>query len=127
LSDRQIERISAILTPVRSEVRKQDLDDWDLALTCDHVVRVVQHRDHDHYSFRVVKCPTCGARRGIVQAHRVGPADDDEGRVRRARLAEELQALKAKLERQNKSIAKTQRRIVELNAQLAESSSAGDE
>jgi hypothetical protein len=127
LSHKQIEQISRIFSSAKSDVRKRDLDDWDLTLTCDHVVRVTQHRDHDYYSFRVVDCPTCGARRGVVQTHRIGPTDDTKGRVRTARLAEELQAAKAKLERQNKSIAKTQRRIQELSAQLRESGSAGDE
>ncbi|TMR37258.1 hypothetical protein [Actinomadura geliboluensis] len=127
LSHRQIEHISRIFASVKSEVRKRDLDDWDLTLTCDHMVRVTQHRDHDYYSRRVVDCPTCSARRGVVQAHRIGPTDDAEGRVRTARLVEELQAAEAKLERQNKAITKTQRRIEELGAQLRAPGSAADE
>jgi hypothetical protein len=43
LSERQIEHISQILSTARTD--KKDLDDWDLTLTCDHVVRRTQHRE----------------------------------------------------------------------------------
>jgi hypothetical protein len=81
LSDRQIERISEILSSVR--VRKEDLDDWDLTLTCEHVARRTQHRDHDRYSASVTDCPACGMVRGIVTAQRIGPAGDANGRIGR--------------------------------------------
>lgn len=75
MSDKQIERISRFFASVNSEAQKRNLVYWDLTLTCDHVVRVTQHRDYDYYSARVVNCPTCGARRGVVQTHRIGPTE----------------------------------------------------
>ncbi|MFP3964145.1 hypothetical protein SMC26_17625 [Actinomadura fulvescens] len=116
MSERQVEKLSALLVSIKTENR--DLDDWDLTLTCDHVVRCTQHRDHDHYSRRVVDCPTCATRRGVVEVERVGPTDDPEGRVQRERLLSELQAAKAKLERQRRTVEKTQRRIDELSEKL---------
>ena len=69
MSDRQAERIAQISSSAR--VRKEDLDGWDLTLTCGHVVRRTQHRDHDRYTGRVTDCPACGMRRGVVTAQRI--------------------------------------------------------
>lgn len=109
LSDRQIEQIAQILSSAR--VRTQDLDAWDLTLTCEHVVRRTQHRDHDRYTPAVTDCPACGTRRGVVIAQRVGPADDRNRQVVRDRLVGELAAAQAKLDRQRKAIKATERGI----------------
>jgi primosomal protein N'' len=116
MSDRQIERISQILSS--TPVRKEDLDDWDLRLTCDHVVRRAQHRDHDRYAARVADCPCCATRRGVVTARRSGPTDDPDGRVHQQRLAAELQEAHAKLARQRKALTATEVRITELTRKL---------
>jgi hypothetical protein len=118
LSDRQVEQISQIFSSVR--VRKEDLDDWDLTLTCEHVVRCTQHRDHDRYSATVINCPTCGMRRGIVIAQRIGPADDVTGRISREHQAAELATAQAKLERQRKAVMKTERSVAEMAQKLRE-------
>jgi hypothetical protein len=117
MSDRQAEQIAQILSSAR--VRKEDLDGWDLTLTCGHVVRRTQHRDHDRYTTRVAGCPACGMRRGVVTAQRAGPVDDKTGQVARERLAAELRAAQAKLDRQRKAIKATERDIAELTQNLA--------
>ncbi len=92
MSALQIEKLGQIFSSARAHarVRTEDLDAWDLTLTCDHVVRCTQHRDHDRYGIAVTDCPTCGRRHGVVTARRVGPADDKSGQVARDRLAAEL-------------------------------------
>jgi hypothetical protein len=119
LSERQIEQISRIFSSAKTE--KKDLDGWNLTLTCDHVVPHTHHRDHDRYTTRVVDCPPCGSRRGVVRAQRVGPADDPGGRIQKERQTAELQSAKAKLERQRKDIAATELRIGEVAKQLEKS------
>ncbi|MDX3414822.1 hypothetical protein PV661_11235 [Streptomyces sp. MD20-1-1] len=110
------------------EERKKDLDTWNLTLRCDHVVPHIQHRENSYVSARVVDCPKCGERRGVVSSERVGPAYQDDGTVRdRAeadteRLAQELAAAKAKLARQQKNAAATQRRITEIQEELSRES-----
>jgi hypothetical protein len=116
MSDRQIEQIALILSS--APVRTQDLDAWDLTLTCGHIVRRTQHRDHDRYTAGVTDCPACGTRRGVVTAHRAGPADDKNGQAARDRLAAELAAAQAKLDRQRKAIKATERGITELSQKL---------
>ena len=116
MSDRQIEQIAQIFSSAR--VRTQDLDAWDLTLTCGHVVRRTQHRDHDRYTMGVTDCPACGMRRGVVTAQRVGPADDKNGQATRDRLAADLAAAQAKLDRQRKAIRVTERGIAELTRRL---------
>lgn len=106
------------------EERKKDLDTWNLILRCDHVVPFIQHRDNTYVSERVADCPECGDRRGVLRSERVGPAypDAEVGKqhatVNRYRIAQELAAAEAKLARQSKTAATTQRRIQELREQL---------
>jgi hypothetical protein len=97
----------------------KELDAWELLLTCDHLAQRTQHRSHDHWSGRVVDCPTCEVRRGVVQFTRVGPANDPDGEVERERLVAELSAESAKLERRQKAASSTEQRIAEINAKLA--------
>lgn len=116
MSGRQIKQIAQIFSSVRAPT--EDLDVWDLILTCGHVVRSTQHRDHDRYTTTVTDCPTCGTRRGVVTAQRTGPADDQNGQVARDRLAAELAAAQAKLDRQHKAIKATEHSIAELIQKL---------
>lgn len=118
ISDRQIERIRQILFSAR--VRNEDLDAWQLTLTCGHVVRRAQHRDHHTCTARVADCPECGMRRGVVTADRTGPMDDRSGQVARQRLAAELQVAQARLDRQRKAVEATERRIAELAQKLGD-------
>ena len=118
LSARQIEKLEQIFSSPR--VRAEDLDAWDLSLTCDHVVRREQHRDHKHYGLAVIDCPTCARRRGVVTARHVGPADDKDGQVARDRLAAELAATGVKLDKQRKAVKATERRVADLTRQLEE-------
>jgi hypothetical protein len=118
MSKRQIDEVRRLLSSGKAD--KKDLDDWDLTLTCDHVVRRSQHRDHEGCTTRVAGCPACGLHRGVVHAQRVGPTDDPEGRVHKERLATELQSATAKLERQRKAISATEDRLAELTKQLTE-------
>ncbi|MFD8389868.1 hypothetical protein ACFV2N_11865 [Streptomyces sp. NPDC059680] len=110
------------------EERKKDLDTWNLTLRCDHVVPHIQHRESRYVSARVVDCPECGERRGVVSSERVGPAYRDDGAVRdlaeadRERLAQELAAAEEKLARQQKSAAATQRRITKIQEELSSES-----
>jgi hypothetical protein len=73
LSPRQVERLSQIFSS--RPVRPEDQDAWDLKLTCGHTVCRTQHRAHDRYSARVVECPMCEQRRGVICAERIGPAE----------------------------------------------------
>lgn len=121
LTDRQVEQVAQILSSARACARPDDLDAWDLTLTCDHVVRHTQHRDNgDQCGAAVANCPACARRRGVVTARRVGPADDTSGRVARERLAAELAESRTKLDKQSKAVRATGRRIAELARKLEE-------
>ncbi|MCP9207183.1 hypothetical protein [Streptomyces cucumeris] len=115
ISEKQREVIAELLS---HKTDKRELDDWDLILTCDHTVRRTQHRDHQHYSIPVARCPACGQRRGVVEAVHIGPTEDPKGEVRRERLDAELRKAKAKLERQRKAAAKTEQQVDELAGKL---------
>lgn len=70
----QVSTTGRILEP---HTRPEDLDAWDLTLTCGHTVRRTQHRDHgDRRSWRVAECATGEQRRGVIAAERIGPAGD---------------------------------------------------
>jgi hypothetical protein len=119
LSDRQAKQVARILSSAR--VRSEDLDAWDLTLTCDHVVRRTQHRDNgDRCSTAVTDCPACGRRRGVVTARRVVPAEGKSGQVARDRLTAELAAERAKLGKQRNTVNATERRIADLTGKLGE-------
>lgn len=118
LSARQIVQVGRILS---GGVRREDLDAWDLTLTCDHVVRHTQHRDYrDRCSTSVTTCPACGRGRGVVTARRVGPADDPSGQVAQERLTAELAKAQAKLDKQRNAVKATERRIADLARELEE-------
>ncbi|MFG2885432.1 hypothetical protein ACGFYV_24600 [Streptomyces sp. NPDC048297] len=129
MGPKQVEKLARLFAswPSREE-RKKDLDRWDLTLRCDHVVPYIQHRENTRVSARVVDCPECGERRGVVSSEQVGPAYRDDGTIRervaadRERLARELAAAEAKLTRQQKSAAATQRRIAEFQEELGSES-----
>lgn len=129
MGPKQVEKLARLFAswPSREE-RKKDLDRWDLTLRCDHVVPYIQHRENTRVSARVVDCPECGERRGVVSSERVGPAYRDDGTIReraaadRERLARELAAAEAKLTRQQKNAAATQQRIAELQEELGSES-----
>ncbi|MGH3221465.1 MAG: hypothetical protein ACRDPY_22690 [Streptosporangiaceae bacterium] len=115
LRDWQAEQLAQIFSSARASARADDLDAWELTLTCDHVVRRTQHRDKgDRCSTAVTSCPACARRRGVVAARRVGPADDKSGRVARERLAAELAEARMKLDKQRKAVKATERRIADL-------------
>nr|WSY52966.1 hypothetical protein OG999_24510 [Streptomyces sp. NBC_00886] len=126
MGPKQIEDLARLFAswPSREE-RKKDLDAWSLTLRCDHVVTHIQHRENSYVSARVVNCPECGERRGVVSSERVGPAYKDDGTIRertaadRERLAQELAAAEAKLARQQKNAEATERRITEIQEQLS--------
>lgn len=126
MSALQIEKLGQIFSSARAHarVRTEDLDAWDLTLTCDHVVRCAQHRDHDRYGIAVTDCPTCGRRRGVVTARRVGPADDKSGQVARDRLAAELAEARVKLDKQRKAVMATEHRIADLTRKLEQPAGA---
>jgi hypothetical protein len=117
MSNRQRERIAAIFSSLH--VQQENQDEWELALTCEHLVRRTQHRDHDRYATPVVDCPDCDTRRGVVAAKRIGPAGDVTGRISRQRLEAKL-AAQATLERQRKVTLKAEHRVAELVQQLSE-------
>lgn len=126
---KQMEKLARLFASWPSqEERQKDLHSWNLTLRCDHVVPYIQHRDNSYVSTRVVDCPECGDRRGVVSSERVGPAYRDDGTVRERtaadleRLARELASAEAKLTRQQKSAAATQRRIAELQEELSSES-----
>ncbi|MEU8483676.1 hypothetical protein [Streptomyces sp. NPDC048641] len=129
MGPKQVEKLARLLAswPSREE-RKTDLDSWDLTLRCDHVVPYIQHREITRVSARVVDCPECGERRGVMSSERVGPAYPDDGTIReraaadRERLARGLAAAEAKLTRQQKNAAATQQRIAELQEELGSES-----
>lgn len=123
LSDEQIEKIALIFSSAR--VRTENLDSWDLTLTCGHAVRRAQHRDHHRSAMHVTDCPACQRRRGVVTAQRVGPVDDESGQVTRDRLAAEVAAAQAKLARQQKALAATERTIAQLTQKLTEDGRIG--
>ncbi|MFF4420556.1 hypothetical protein ACFY04_07180 [Streptomyces sp. NPDC001549] len=127
LGPAQIEKLSRLFQSFPSaEERKKDLDAWELILTCDHVTTFIQHRENT-YVRRVVDCPECQTRRGVVDSKRLGPAYTDEGvkaawsEAEQARLAAELSKAKEQLRRQQQRAAATNNRIEELQKQLSPS------
>jgi hypothetical protein len=115
LSDRQVEQIAQILSSARACT--QDLDAWNLRLTCGHVVRRTQHHDHDRYAIGVTDCPDCGSRRGVVTSERIGSADKPR-QATEDRLAAALAAAKAKLDRQRAAIQASERAVADLSEKL---------
>jgi hypothetical protein len=115
LSPRQVDRLSQIFSFPR---RPEDQDAWDLELTCGHTVRRTQHHDHDRYSARVVECPMCEQRRGVISAERIGPAGYSDRQVSYDRLATELSAAQAKLDKQRRATAATERKVAELTQKM---------
>lgn len=95
----------------------EDLDEWELTLTCEHVTHCTAHRTNHSYSIGVVTCPECEQPRGIVTSQRLGPVNDPHGRIQQQRINAELQQAQDKLRRQEKATAKTRQRIAELQAQ----------
>ena len=117
MSEKKIRELSRLFGSFGPRDPKE-LDTWEMVLTCDHVVQKTQHRSHQYWSGRVVDCPTCGVRRGVVQSTRIAPANDPHGEVECERLLAELRTETAKLERRQKAAASTEQRIAEINAQL---------
>ncbi|MEU1456868.1 hypothetical protein [Streptomyces avermitilis] len=125
LEPQMVRKLAGFFAALPSEEEgKENLDVWDLTLTCDHVVSRSQHRDNSYVSARVIDCPECGERRGVVQSVRVGPAYTDEAtQADRAaadpdRLASELAAAQEKLRREERKAEVTRRRIEEIQEQL---------
>jgi hypothetical protein len=117
LSVEQAERVARILSSTCT--RAEDLDDWDLVLTCGHTVRRTQHRDHGEWrSWRVTECAACGQRRGVITEQRIGPAGDSGGQAARDRLGAELAKAQAKLDKQRKATAAAERDVAELTRKL---------
>jgi len=116
MSPQQWHEIERILSS--HPARHEDQDAWDLTLTCGHTVRRTQHRDHDRYGARVVECPTCEQRRGVIAAQHIGPADDPAGKVARDRLTASLAAAQAKLDKQRRATAAAERKVAELTREL---------
>ncbi|MFJ7421425.1 hypothetical protein ACIQXD_22815 [Streptomyces uncialis] len=121
----QIEKLTRLFkTFPPAEERKKDLDAWELILTCDHVTTFIQHRENT-YVRRVVDCPECQMRRGVVASKRLGPAYTDDGleaarsEVGQARVVAELTKAKEHLRRQQQRAAATSSRIEELQKQLS--------
>jgi hypothetical protein len=121
----QIEKMARLVSSWPSaEERKKDQDAWELTLTCDHIVRHTQHREHSRVSTAVVGCPECGGRRGVVQSVHVGPAYSDAALqteravADRERLTGELAAAQEKLRREERKAEATRRRIEEMRKQL---------
>ncbi|WP_423833653.1 hypothetical protein [Streptomyces manipurensis] len=121
----QIEKLTRLFQTFPSaEERKKDLDAWELILTCDHVTTFIQHRENT-YVRRVVDCPECQTRRGVVESKRLGPAYTDGGveaarsEIEQARLAAELTKAKEQFRRQQQRAAATSSRIEELQKQLS--------
>jgi hypothetical protein len=119
LTSRQIEQVAQIFSSARA--RADDLDAWELTLTCDHVVRHTQHRDNgDRCTTAVTDCTACARRCGVVTARHVGTADDKSGRAARVRLAAELAEARLQLDKQCKAVKATERRIADLTRKLEE-------
>jgi hypothetical protein len=116
LTAQQIEKVTRIFSSART--RPEDLDGWDLTLTCGHTVRRTQHRDHgDRHSWLVVECVTCRQRRGVT-AQRIGPAGDPDGQIARDRLGAELAQAPAKLDKHRKATAVAEGKVAELAGKL---------
>ena len=116
----RLQELIASITEARAARGTAELDEWRLDLTCDHSVLVTAHRSHASWTTRVVACPTCQARRGVVHTHRVGPANDPDGDVQRQRTDQRLQTATAKLARQRAALAKTEREVQQLADGLGE-------
>jgi hypothetical protein len=115
----QIEELSRILSSI-PKAGPADLAEWELSLTCDHVVLKTQHRDNGLWTTRVVGCPTCGVRRGVVHSQRLETGELTAQSSQTVRLNEQLQAAESKLQKQLESVKKARLRIRDLTRQLEE-------
>ncbi|MGW7082216.1 hypothetical protein ACWGH2_01780 [Streptomyces sp. NPDC054871] len=122
------EQARAIARILFSGLDVRDLDDWDLTLTCDHIVRGTQHRrNQQRYSATVENCPTCGTRRGVVSAVHIGPTEDPDrdvrlkraaAKARRERLVGELRAAETKRDKQRMAMSETEQQIAQIAKEL---------
>lgn len=60
----------------------------------------------------------CDQRRGVICAERIGPSDDLAGQVARDRLAAELSAAQAKLDKQRRITAAAERKVAALTQKM---------
>lgn len=121
------EQAKAIAKILFSKLDVRDLDDWDVTLTCNHVVRGTKHRQQQRYSATVENCPACETRRGVVSAVHIGPAADPDRDVRlkraaekerRQRLAVELRTAEVKRDKHRKAMGEMEQRVAEINEEL---------
>lgn len=111
LSEKQIEAISEILG--RHRPNPDELDTWQLTLTCDHTIDKTQHSSHIYWSSSTAACPTCQQTRGIVRSEKL-PPDAIRQAAEDRRLAVEIETAQRKHERLQKSAEAARRRLEKL-------------
>lgn len=123
LSPAQIERLRLLLSPAPMKKDVEE-DEWELTLTCDHVIRDTQSRERDKWDTAVVGCPACGIRRGVVTARWSGPSEARERKAEAERIAAELKSAKSELRRQRSAAKAADRRVGDLEGKLKELSAS---
>jgi hypothetical protein len=119
MSPEQVERLASMLkTFAALPTPDRDLDEWEVTLTCDHVMRRRQHRSSPYFSnLQIIPCDICGVGRAI-KFERIGPAVSAEqvAAVERDRLLAELRQAEEKLARCRAAADKVQKHVDELKA-----------
>lgn len=120
MSDEQIKEVAAIFA--RFSARRpspEELDTWQLTLTCDHVLQKTQHSSNTYWSSSVADCPECQQKRGIVTKERLPPGTARRNAGKRRATAALAQARDEHDRLQDKADA-ARRRMNKLEAQLHE-------
>lgn len=116
----QAERLSRLFISF-TKYPPHEYDEWELTLTCDHLVRARQHRSNGGWNnCGVVARPTCEITRGIVQSTLIGPAVGPEERpvVELQRLQTELEQAEKQAARRRAAAEKAEQHLAALKSRL---------
>jgi hypothetical protein len=113
LSIRQVEELGRLVASIKTTAA--DMDNWELLLTCGHRLVRSQHRENQSWPWRVVDCPQCSSRHGVVTAERTGPVI---AAAQWQRLTADLTEARALLERRRRGVAQAEQRVRDLTEEI---------
>lgn len=115
LSRGQIDTISQILKGVTR--REEELDVWELELTCGHRVDREVHHSNRSWTGSTALCPECHATRGVVTSERTVEAADRRAELKRKQQSE-IQRAEREVAKAEKAAKDARRKLAALQAGL---------